>query len=259
MWRLGGIAIHHLYYRFRISESDYLMPETSRGCKTVAKGGVGESGASSFLSHAVTGTTSKIMVLRNVNTSLCGNTGAIGVLVADDQPVASGDLSAVGASIQAEAAPGVHIAAVIHTVPRFNGITCVRLGELTVQLNECELELLAEGADVGQAALISRGLPTREWYAWNNLMPPKPDDFHVVGEVQVPNPGVDVLLVPKEPQGINPRILLLDLIAVQKPGIWPQVLTWKSIRYDKVNATYDGVQIFLGATLIADLPVDIVQ
>ena len=27
-----------------------------------------------------------------------------------------------------------------------------------------------------------RNVETRDWYAWINLMPPKPDDFHVVGE-----------------------------------------------------------------------------
>lgn len=44
---------------------------------------------------------------------------------------------------------------------------------------------------------------TRDWYAWINLMPPKPDDFHVVGEVFVSNQGVQAQLCVKEPQGIN--------------------------------------------------------
>ena len=87
---------------------------------------------------------------------------------------------------------------------------------------------------------------TRNWYAWIDLMPPKPDWLHVIGEVLVPNPGVDPILTVKEPQGINPRILMLDLWLVQRPGIWPQVLTWKQARYDQVveGKQYDQVQIF---------------
>ena len=26
-------------------------------------------------------------------------------------------------------------------------------------------------------------METRNWYAWINTMPPKPDDFHIIGEV----------------------------------------------------------------------------
>jgi hypothetical protein len=89
-------------------------------------------------------------------------------------------------------------------------------------------------------------------------MPPKPDDFHIVGEVQAPNPGVDPLLVPRTPQGINPRILLLDLVLVQRPGVWPQIVVWKQARYDKVNVTYDQVQVFCGGVEIASVPVETV-
>jgi hypothetical protein len=28
-----------------------------------------------------------------------------------------------------------------------------------------------------------KGIKTKDWYSWLNLMPPPPDDFHVVGEV----------------------------------------------------------------------------
>ena len=75
-------------------------------------------------------------------------------------------------------------------------------------------------------------METRNWYAWINTMPPKPDDFHIIGEVFVGNPGVEALLTPKQPQGINPRIFLLDLHLIQKPGMWPQVMTWVQARYD---------------------------
>lgn len=101
---------------------------------------------------------------------------------------------------------------------------------------------------------------TKNWYAWINLMPPKPDDFHVVGEVFVSNPGVQAELSPKEPQGINPSILLLDLHLVQRPGMWPQVMTWVQCRYDKIlgptSPKYTDVEIFHEGTSIATVKVD---
>lgn len=99
---------------------------------------------------------------------------------------------------------------------------------------------------------------SKDWYAWINLMPPPPDDFHVVGEVLVPNPGVDPLLVPKNPQGINPEILLMDLLLIQRPGIWPQHLVWKQARYDKIGRgfKYREVDVFCGQENIARIKVE---
>ncbi len=99
---------------------------------------------------------------------------------------------------------------------------------------------------------------TCDWYAWINLSPPAPHDFHVVGEVYVTNPGVEPILVPKVPQGINPQILLLDLVLCQRTGRWPKVFVWKPVRYDKVLRArlYTEVNVFCDAKGIADIPVD---
>ena len=120
---------------------------------------------------------------------------------------------------------------------------------------------MAEEKSAEGSCLPCRGIETRDWYAWLNLMPPPPDDFHVIGEVYVPNPGVDPFLTPRNPQGINPAILLLDLFLIQRPGIWPQVFVWKQARYDKTarSIRYTQVQVFCGDELIADIKVDIVQ
>ena len=92
-------------------------------------------------------------------------------------------------------------------------------------------------------------------------MPLGPNFLHVVGEVLVPNPGVAPSLHYRIPQGINPRILLLDLRLTQLPGVWPPVLTWKPVRYDRVvdGAQYDEVDIFCGDESIARLPVAIIR
>jgi len=100
----------------------------------------------------------------------------------------------------------------------------------------------------------------RDWYAWIDVMPPPPNHFHVVGEVFVANPGVEAVVAVKEPQGTNPAILLLDLHLTQKPGMWPQVMTWIQARYDKtltpVGPRYAEVQVFGSDGLLARMPVN---
>jgi hypothetical protein len=104
---------------------------------------------------------------------------------------------------------------------------------------------------------------TRNWYAWLNLMPPRPDDFHVVGEVEVGNPGIVAELHTRTPQGINPDILQLDLHLVQRPGIWVQVMTWTQSRYDRVlcpgMSGWKQVEVFHDGQRIALIDVDTVH
>lgn len=138
------------------------------------------------------------------------------------------------------------------------------VGERALTFDLCKTSMVVPGAnpgtDVGRP-VSCQGVETRDWYAWNNKMPPKPDDFHVVGEVQVANPGIEVSLIPRVPQGINPKILLMELHLRQLPGFWPQVLTLKQVRYDKilVNSDYESVNIFCGSEIIADITVENVQ
>ncbi|MBC3809862.1 hypothetical protein [Undibacterium aquatile] len=88
----------------------------------------------------------------------------------------------------------------------------------------------------------------RDWHAWLNTMPPKPDDFHVAGDVVVGNPGVEAIFTMREPQGINPTILILDLYLNQKPGNWPQVMTCAPAKFSRVmppnSTSYQAVEIY---------------
>lgn len=116
------------------------MSDSKSGpCIAVGKGGVGESGASTLISHQVTGRVQKLMVLRTVDTSLCPDHGAVAVLVVDGNPVAHGNITALGSSIQTTANPGQWVDAIVYAVQLHNGIVCVRLGELSVQLDQCDL------------------------------------------------------------------------------------------------------------------------
>lgn len=105
---------------------------------------------------------------------------------------------------------------------------------------------------------VIRKANTRDWYAWNNLMPPKPDDFHVTGWVEVGNPGIEPHLIYRTPQGINPDIIILDLVFEQKPGFWPQVVVWKQVRYDETPSyrNYTLADIHNNGKSIAEVKVE---
>ncbi|QQZ39767.1 hypothetical protein IF690_17085 [Pseudomonas sp. SK3(2021)] len=100
------------------------------------------------------------------------------------------------------------------------------------------------------------------WHAWLNAMPPKPDELHVVGDVEVANPGVEAYLTMRTPQGINPTILLLDLHLVQRPGQWIQQLSCAQVRFTRVmppnSPRYTAIEIFYNGErikFIEDIPV----
>ena len=106
----------------------------------VGTGGVGESGATSLLHHEVTGKLEIVMIVRNIGSSLCGNMAAVATLVVNGKAAAHGIITAAKSSIQASARPGDHVIALIHMIPLFNGVMCVRLGELDFTLDQCDLE-----------------------------------------------------------------------------------------------------------------------
>lgn len=95
----------------------------------------------------------------------------------------------------------------------------------------------------------------RDWHAWLNTMPPKPDDFHVIGDVLVGNPGIHPVLTMRVSEGTNPSILTLDLHLVQQPGIWPQIVTCAPAKFDRVmppnSSNYEAVEIYSNGEQIA--------
>lgn len=101
-------------------------------------------------------------------------------------------------------------------------------------------------------------LDSMDWYAWWNRMPPGPASFHVTGTVVMPTPGYDVRLEPASPQGINPKDLILDLKISARPGMWPQVVTNMSVRYDQepFKGQYESVLIRLPSGEGIQLEVD---
>ena len=116
--------------------------------------------------------------------------------------------------------------------------------------------------NAAQSEVVScEGAKTTNWHAWINKMPPKPDDLHVTGQVEVPNLGVVAELIYRVPQGINEKYLLLDLVLIQKPGFWPQIPTLATARYDQTPpmAEYESVEVFCGTNSVATMKVEVVH
>ena len=84
----------------------------------------------------------------------------------------------------------------------------------------------------------------RDWAAWENREPLERPRLIVTARCLLPTPAHRVGLRPSNPQGINPRILLLDLV-VQAPKFpAPQVVTPFLLRYEQPADThYDSVTI----------------
>ncbi len=93
---------------------------------------------------------------------------------------------------------------------------------------------------------------TKDWPAWQDLQPgpPKPR-FHVIGQVQTSSTNQTPKLSEHVPQGINPKILMLDLtITASGKGdmlmSWREVSFFKSIerdQYSNVDILWDGGRI----------------
>lgn len=82
------------------------------------------------------------------------------------------------------------------------------------------------------------------WDAWHDHMPGKAATLHVVGTCSCPTPGYTLELKLHEPQGINPRDLLLDLVETEPSGPQREVITPTQVEYREETEThYETVSI----------------
>ena len=79
----------------------------------------------------------------------------------------------------------------------------------------------------------------------------------VSGDVQVTATNQTPKLKVHTPQGINPRILLLDLSIVSSGGIGAPIVFYKSVHYTRVTSChqYDEVDILWGGKIIQRIKV----
>ena len=75
--------------------------------------------------------------------------------------------------------------------------------------------------------------------------------LEVHGQCTFPTPGFKVHLKKKEPQGINPGILLLEKVVAPPTGIEPQHVVTVSVSFEEhTNAHYHEVEILPDGTKI---------
>lgn len=84
----------------------------------------------------------------------------------------------------------------------------------------------------------------RNWSAWHDHQPPGPTVLHVSGECEFPSAGYSVELRRREPQGINPKDLLLERIVREPSGPVAQATTVVEAYYqEETDFEYDTVTI----------------
>jgi hypothetical protein len=90
-----------------------------------------------------------------------------------------------------------------------------------------------------------------DWYASHDHMPPGPKTLHVTGKCKFPTEGYSVELRPADPQGINPKIYILEKIIHAPTGSVVQVETVVDVQYDeKTDQEYEQVEIRPDNTII---------
>jgi hypothetical protein len=87
-----------------------------------------------------------------------------------------------------------------------------------------------------------------EWTAYHDHMPGKGMSLRVSGQVCFNTGGWSVELKPREPQGFNPKMLLLDLVATQD-GAQTDVETEVEASWsEQTDFEYDEVSIHVSGT-----------
>jgi hypothetical protein len=104
---------------------------------------------------------------------------------------------------------------------------------------------------------------TKDWAAWENRMPQiggTGPTLYVTGKVKVPGTQYKPVLTPAAPQGINPKILLLNL-SIEGQGDAQGGESWRDVRYEQPVAAgqYVQVSILFQGSMIDNLDVTIAQ
>lgn len=107
--------------------------------KVVGKGCVGECGKTSTVEYTVESKIEIMMIVENVKTNLCTNTGAYAWMFVNGREVVSGSITRPGSKINYTARPRAQVVVHVTTYPLHNGQTCIVLGELNYTLNQMDL------------------------------------------------------------------------------------------------------------------------
>lgn len=69
--------------------------------------------------------------------------------------------------------------------------------------------------------------------AWIDRAPGAPPKLIMIGDARVPTSGWHARLTKRSPQGINPKMLILDVNAQEPGGEAPEVITTIPLRYEE--------------------------
>lgn len=84
----------------------------------------------------------------------------------------------------------------------------------------------------------------RDFEAWHDTMPGTEPTVHVHGYVDTPTDGWSARLEYAEPQGINPRVLELELKVEEPEGAAPDVLSELEVKFERASEEgYDQVHV----------------
>lgn len=104
---------------------------------------------------------------------------------------------------------------------------------------------------------------TKGWNAFENRQPgtSKDNAFYVIGEVETNNGRIQPVLTKAIPQGINEKILILDLTLEDQGGFGTTDIAFRPVRYDEgiSEGQYTQVQIMYQGKEIVCLEVSIVS
>lgn len=101
---------------------------------------------------------------------------------------------------------------------------------------------------------------TQTWSAWEDRRPGPPSPrLHVTGEVETTRSSLVPVLTPTVPQGINEKILFLDLTIEDTGGIGTDDVAFRKVAYecDVTEGQHTHVEIKWEGVTIVELEVEI--
>jgi hypothetical protein len=96
----------------------------------------------------------------------------------------------------------------------------------------------------------------RNWVAYEVSPTQNITIAYVTGQVEVANPGIKAKLS-YVPNDLNPNILLLRINFIQRPGVWPEVLTWIMASYAGAlvdDGPFKEAQVVSGEVIVVTVP-----
>ena len=104
---------------------------------------------------------------------------------------------------------------------------------------------------------------TKDWNAFENRQPgPSTGNaFYVIGEVETNNGRIQPVLTKANPQGVNEKILILDLALEDQGGFGTADIAYRPVRYDEQisEGQYTQVQIMYQGEEVVCIKVSIVS